>query len=75
MVHRHGALAAFFKLEPSTNFIFHMTEAYILFILILVHGLSYVGWVSSYNAARDSFLYIFPVSRPKDPKASFAQQC
>ncbi|KAI5370368.1 Putative ferric reductase transmembrane component-like domain-containing protein [Septoria linicola] len=63
-VTRHGALAAFFKLEPSTNFLFHMTQAYLLFVFVVAHGLSYAGWAALYNRAKDQFHYIYPVLNP-----------
>ena len=63
-VTRHSALAAFFKLSPSTNFLFHIINAYILFFLVALHGLAYARWVALYNAAKDRFRMVLPVLNP-----------
>jgi hypothetical protein len=61
---RNGALAGYFKLEPGTNFLYHMTEAYLLFILVAVHGFLYADWAAIYNSARDRFRPVYPVLEP-----------
>jgi hypothetical protein len=63
-VSRHSALASFFKLSPTTTYVFHMTMAYILFGLVIIHGALYADWASLYNQDRDAFRPILPVLNP-----------
>ncbi|USW58985.1 Putative ferric reductase transmembrane component-like domain-containing protein [Septoria linicola] len=63
-VSRHSALASFFKLSPSTIYTFHMTMAYILFALVLIHGALYADWAALYNQNREAFRLILPVLNP-----------
>ena len=63
-VSRHSALASFFRLSPSTTYVFHMTQAYMLFGLIMVHGSLYAAWAASYNQNRDLFRHVLPLLNP-----------
>ena len=63
-VSRHSALASFFRLSPMTTFHFHMIQAYVLFGLVVVHGLIYAAWAATYNQSRDRFRHVLPVLNP-----------
>ena len=63
-VSRHSALASFFKLSPTTTYTFHMTMAYILFALVLIHGALYADWAAIWNTDRDAFRMILPILNP-----------
>lgn len=63
-VSRHSALASFFKLSPTTTYSFHMTMAYILFGLVVIHGSLYADWAALWNMNRDSFRPILPILNP-----------
>lgn len=63
-VSRHSALASFFKLSAGTTYTFHMTQAYVLFTMVSVHGALYAAWAALYNDNRDRFRHIFPVLNP-----------
>ena len=62
-VARHSALASFFRLSPSTTFTFHMIQAYVLFALIIIHGLIYASWTNVYTSLRLT-RSIFPLLNP-----------
>ena len=63
-VSRHSALASFFKLSPTTTYTFHMVQAYVLFSLVLIHGVLYARWATLFNQARDQFRQRIPVLNP-----------
>ena len=63
-VSRHSALSSFFKLSPTTTYTFHMTEAYVLFGLIILHGSLYASWATLYNRNPNTFRQILPVLNP-----------
>ena len=63
-VARNSALASFFRLSASTTFTFHMIQAYVLFILVLVHGLIYAAWTAVYYRDSDLTRFIFPLLNP-----------
>ena len=63
-VARNSALSSFFRLSASTTFAFHMIQAYVLFGIVLIHGLVYVSWVAVYNQNRDFTRLIFPLLNP-----------
>ena len=47
-----SALSSFFRLSASTTYAFHMIQAYVLFALVVAHGLLYASWIAAYNHAR-----------------------
>ena len=61
-----SALSSFFRLSASTTYAFHMIQAYLLFALVLIHGLFYASWVAAYNHARNltRSSLVFPVLNP-----------
>lgn len=61
-----SALSSFFRLSASTTYAFHMIQAYVLFALVVIHGLLYASWVAAYNHARNLSLSpsVFPVLNP-----------
>ena len=61
-----SALSSFFRLSASTTYAFHMIQAYVLFALVLIHGLLYASWVAAYNHARNltRSSLVFPVLNP-----------
>ena len=61
-----SALSSFFRLSASTTYSFHMIQAYVLFALVVVHGLLYASWVTAYNHARNlaHSPLVFPVLNP-----------
>lgn len=61
---RHSALASFFKLSVSTTLTFHMLAAYILFTLVLLHGILYVSWLPIFNSLSEKLQMVFPVLNP-----------
>lgn len=61
---RHSALASFFKLTPEATFSFHMTQAYVLFALVFIHGILYAAWAGIYSQNSDLFRRILPVLNP-----------
>lgn len=63
-VARHSALASFFKLSPSTTYVFHMAMAYVLFGLIIVHASLYAAWAAFYDQSPDRFRHVLPVLNP-----------
>ncbi|KAF6218031.1 hypothetical protein HO133_006443 [Letharia lupina] len=65
-VARNSALSSFFRLSASTTYAFHMIQAYVLFALVVVHGLLYASWVAAYNHARNlaHLPSVFPVLNP-----------
>ena len=63
-VARNSALSSFFRLSASTTFAFHMFQAYVLFGLVVVHGLIYAAWVSIYNRDPDHTRFVFPLLNP-----------
>ena len=63
-VSRHSALVSFFKLSPTTACTFHMTQAYVLFGLVAIHGSLYAVWATTYNQNPNLFRQIFPVLNP-----------
>ena len=63
-VARNSALSSFFRLSASTTFAFHMIQAYVLFTLILIHGLLYASWTATYNNNLEVARLIFPVLNP-----------
>lgn len=63
-VARNSALSSFFRLSASTTYAFHMIQAYVLFALVVIHGLLYASWVAAYNHARNAATSVFPVLNP-----------
>lgn len=63
-VARNSALSSFFRLSASTTFAFHMIQAYVLFALVLTHGLTYASWVSIFNSNPNLYQFVFPVLNP-----------
>ena len=63
-VARNSALSSFFRLSHSTTFAFHMIQAYVLFGLVLLHGLLYASWVSVFNLNPDLIRLTYPVLNP-----------
>ena len=63
-VSRHSALISFFKLSPTTAYTFHMTQAYVLFALVIIHGSLYAAWAASYSQNPDIFRQILPLLNP-----------
>ena len=63
-VARNSALSSFFRLSHSTTFAFHMIQAYVLFGLVLLHGLIYASWVSVFNMSPDVIGLTYPVLNP-----------
>ncbi len=65
-VARNSALSSFFRLSASTTYAFHMIQAYVLFALVLIHGLLYASWVAAYSHARQLTRspLVFPVLNP-----------
>lgn len=63
-VARNSALSSFFRLSASTTFAFHMIQAYVLFGLVLIHGLLYASWAAVYIRNPDQIRYIFPLLNP-----------
>ena len=63
-VARNSALSSFFRLSHSTTFAFHMVQAYVLFGLVLLHGLLYASWVSVFNLDPDLTRLTYPVLNP-----------
>ena len=63
-VSRHSALVSFFQLSPTTVYTFHMTQAYMLFGLVLTHGSLYAAWATLYNQDRDLFRHFLPALNP-----------
>ena len=63
-VARNSALSSFFRLSASTTFAFHMVQAYVLFGLVLIHGLVYASWSTIYNHNRELYHLVFPVLNP-----------
>ena len=63
-VARNSALSSFFRLSASTTFAFHMIQAYVLFGLVLIHGLLYVSWVAVYRRNPDLTRFIYPLLNP-----------
>lgn len=63
-VARNSALSSFFRLSASTTFAFHMLQAYVLFALVLIHGLLYASWTAVYNRYPDLIRFIYPVLNP-----------
>ena len=61
-----SALSSFFRLSPSTTYAFHMIQAYVLFALVVIHGLLYASWIPTYNQARNltRLPLVFPVLNP-----------
>ena len=63
-VSRHSALASFLKLAPTTTYVFHMTQAYVLFGLVVTHGSLYAAWAALYNKDRHRVRPVLPVLNP-----------
>ncbi|KAI4254637.1 MAG: hypothetical protein LQ352_002985 [Teloschistes flavicans] len=63
-ISRHSALASFFQLSVSTTLTLHMLSAYTLFMLVVVHALLYVSWVSLINSLAEQAKTIIPVLNP-----------
>lgn len=63
-VSRHSALASFFKLAVSSTLTNHLLTAYLLFFLILVHGLLYVSWIPTFNSLSQSPRMVIPILNP-----------
>ncbi|KAH7327415.1 hypothetical protein BKA65DRAFT_566857 [Rhexocercosporidium sp. MPI-PUGE-AT-0058] len=63
-ISRHSALASFFKISVATTLTFHMITAYILFILVLTHGLLYVSWIPVFEALPTALRRVYPVLNP-----------
>lgn len=63
-VARHSALASFFRLSPSTTFAFHMVQAYLLFALVLIHGIIYASWIPVYYQDQSLTRQILPLLNP-----------
>ncbi len=63
-VARNSALSSFFRLSPSTTFAFHMIQAYVLFSLVLIHGLLYASWTAVYNRNPALTRFTFPLLNP-----------
>ena len=63
-VARNSALSSFFRLSASTTFAFHMIQAYVLFALVLIHGLMYASWVAVFNEDQSLYRFVFPVLNP-----------
>lgn len=63
-ISRHSALASFFKLSVSTTLTNHMLTAYMLFILVLLHGFLYISWVPVFNSLSDGLRMAIPVLNP-----------
>ena len=63
-VTRNSALASFFKLSAATTFAFHMIQAYLLFALVLIHGLLYASWAVVWSRNSDLSRLVFPLLNP-----------
>ena len=63
-ISRHSALASFFKLSVSTTLTLHMTTAYTLFILVLLHGLLYASWIPIFHSLSQNLRMVYPVLNP-----------
>ena len=63
-VARNSALSSFFKLSASTTFAFHMSQAYTLFGLVLIHGFLYASWVATPGRNFGEPRPVFPVLNP-----------
>ncbi|EME45225.1 hypothetical protein DOTSEDRAFT_79293 [Dothistroma septosporum NZE10] len=64
-VSRHSALMSFFKLSPETAFVFHKATASSLIMLVLLHGLLYVGWAGAHYAQDPvAFKHVLPLLNP-----------
>ena len=63
-ISRHSALSAFFKLSISTTLTFHMMIAYLLFVLVIIHGMIYLSWVPVFNGLSQHLRHVFPVLNP-----------
>ena len=63
-VARNSALTSFFRLAPSTTLGFHMIQAYVLFALVVTHGLLYASWVAVFNRMSNLMRLVFPVLNP-----------
>lgn len=63
-ISRHSALASFFKIAVSSTLTNHMLTAYLLFLLVLVHGLLYVSWVPVFISLPHSLRMVIPVLNP-----------
>ena len=63
-VSRNSALASFFKLSPASTYAFHMTQAYVLFALVAIHGSLYASWTAMWNQQQDAIRAIYPVLNP-----------
>ena len=63
-ISRHSALASFFQISVSTTFTNHILTAYVLFSLVLTHGLLYVSWLPVFNSLSVTLRRIIPVLNP-----------
>ena len=63
-VARNSALASFFRLSASTTFAFHMIQAYVLFTLVVIHGLIYAAWTVVYYGDPNHIRSIYPILNP-----------
>ena len=63
-ISRHSALASFFKISTHATLLIHVTAAYTLFGLVIVHGLLYVSWVPVYNHLSSKLQQTIPVLNP-----------
>ncbi|KAK4623711.1 hypothetical protein CLAFUW4_05501 [Fulvia fulva] len=64
-VSRHSALISFFELSPETAFLFHKATASLLFLIVLLHGLLYIGWAGAYYAQNPvAFKHVLPLLNP-----------
>lgn len=63
-ISRHSALASFFKISVATTLTFHMITAYVLFTLVLTHGLLYVSWIPVFEKLSMSSQMVFPILNP-----------
>ena len=63
-ISRHSALASFFKISVATTLTFHMFTAYILFAMVLTHGLFYVSWTPVFLSLSERLRRVYPVLNP-----------
>ena len=63
-ISRHSALASFFHISVATTLTNHALTAYMLFLLVTIHGLLYVSWILAFNSLSITFQRVVPVLNP-----------
>ena len=63
-ISRHGALATAFNFSVSTTLTVHMLMAYLLFLLVSIHGLLYLSWIPMFNSLSTGLRTVIPVLNP-----------